>query len=674
MNKSLRAKLGVAFGTIFLILIAATLYNLYYLSKSSDIQNRVVNLRLKTVTASKDMNNGINYSLAALRGYMILGDNADKAEAMKKQRNEAWAQIQRSLDTFDSLSQHWTVASNITIYNNLKKVLSEFEIAQQQVEDIAQHTENIASYQLLLDEAAPRASQILSAITNIINIEASLPATDDRKMLLKLLADSRGSFAIGLANIRAYLLSGKAEFKNNFDNKWAINQLSFNAIEQNYTYLFNQQQSTQWQKYSSIRAEFGPLPAQMFTLRGATDWNKANYILGTEAAPRAKAALDYLHQMQRSQENLLASDIVALEDASTMQQLILALGAVASLVMSVLIAMWFSKDLLSRLDPILEKAQGIANSDLSTPMLEVKGKDELATLTKAVNAMSQSLSDTLASTADSMQGVSSQASNICDANANMSLSIADQVDQISLIASATEELSASANEVSGQSRLAAVSAQESLDSAQRGGLLVADSLQQMTVISETFNDSAKSINSLSEQSKQIEDILGVIRGIADQTNLLALNAAIEAARAGEQGRGFAVVADEVRQLASRTTDATTDVEQAIDAMRNDTKVAVQSIVQGCKKVENGIKINNQVSNILNEIIDRAKDVSVKIETIATTAQQQSEVSNEIAGNTDNVSNASRIVSDNISQVLEMSQDVLQSSSSKATELNLMVNR
>ncbi|NRA59347.1 MAG: methyl-accepting chemotaxis protein [Psychrobium sp.] len=674
MNKSLRAKLGVAFGTIFLILVAATLYNLYYLSKISDIQHRVIDLRLKTVTAGKDMNNGINYSLAALRGYMILGDNADKATAMKKQRNEAWAQIKRSLDTFDSVSEHWTVASNITIYNNLKKELGEFKVAQQQVEDIAQRTENIASYQLLLDEAAPRASQILSAITNIINIEASLPATDDRKMLLKLLADSRGSFAIGLASIRAYLLSGKAEFKSNFNNKWAINQQSFNAIEQNYRYLFNQDQATQWQTYSKVRGEFSALPAQMFTLRGATDWNKANYILATEAAPHAKAALAYLHQMQRSQEKLLDGDIAALQNALTMQQLILALGAIASLVMSVLIAMWFSKDLLSRLDPILEKAQGIANSDLSTPMLEVKGKDELATLTVAVNAMSQSLSETLTTTADSMQGVSSQASDICNANANMSLNIADQVDQISLIASATEELSASANEVSGQSRLAAVSAQESLDSAQRGGQLVADSLQQMTIISETFNDSAKSINSLSEQSKQIEDILGVIRGIAEQTNLLALNAAIEAARAGEQGRGFAVVADEVRQLASRTTDATSDVEQAIDAMRNDTKIAVLSMVQGREKVEDGIKINNQVSDILNEIIDRAQDVSVKIETIATTAQQQYEVSNEIAGNTDNVSNASRIVSDNISKVLEMSQDVLQSSSRKANELNLMVNR
>ena len=109
-------------------------------------------------------------------------------------------------------------------------------------------------------------------------------------------------------------------------------------------------------------------------------------------------------------------------------------------------------------------------------------------------------------------------------------------------------------------------------------------------------------------------------------------------------------------------------------MRNDTKIAVLSMVQGREKVEDGIKINNQVSDILNEIIDRAQDVSVKIETIATTAQQQYEVSNEIAGNTDNVSNASRIVSDNISKVLEMSQDVLQSSSRKANELNLMVNR
>jgi len=674
MTKSIRGKLAIAFGTIFLVLIIGSATNYYYLSQAEQVQNRVLNVRAKTVNAGKDINNGINYSLAALRGYMILGADPTKAQTLKKQRNDAWISIDKSIETFDQVSANWTVPKNIEILASLKQELTAFKLAQQQVENIAQAPDNIPSYQLLLSDAAPRAGKILAALTNIINAESNLAATVERKTLLKLLADSRGSFAIALANIRAYLLSGDAQFKNNFNDKWQLNQQRLTTINDNFKHLFSPSQRQQWTDYQSVRSEFANLPKEMFDLRAADDWNKANYLLGTAAAPRAKAALSYLSQMAASQSNLLANDVDTLNNATQNQISILVISALASLVISFLMAFGFSNDLLQRLQPILKKSQDIASNNLSSPQLDVKGQDELAELTIAVNSMSQSLRETLSSTASSMKDVSVEANNIYTANSDMSTNITMQNEQINLIASAIEELSASASEVSNYSVDASGSAKNSVDIAEQGGQLVHNSLGQMSEISEAFNTSANSIESLSQQSKQIEDILGVIRGIAEQTNLLALNAAIEAARAGEQGRGFAVVADEVRQLASRTTEATTDVEKAIESMRNDTAVAVNSMGVGREKVAEGIDISNKVSDILNQIIERAKDVAIKVETIATTSKQQSVVTDEIAGNTDQASSVSMKIGESINEVVAMAQGVSDNSSSRANDLQLMINR
>jgi len=672
MNTSLRVKLGLSFGAIFLLLLITTSFNLTSLSKVDNINKRVTQLRFTSVNAGKDIVNGINASLAALRGYMILGNVPEKAEKMTQQRLAAWTVIDKNIATFTRLSKNWTDPNNVKTLQLLKDNLAQFKIAQQKVEDIAQTNANIPSYQLLLTDAAPRASTILASLTTIIDTESSLSATAERKALLKLLADSRGSFAIGLANIRAYLLSGDSQFKENFEAKWQVNQQRFDQINSRYSRLFNPTQQEAWNTYQTVRGEFSTLPAQMFDLRSATDWNQANYILGTEAAPLAAASLSELNKMRRSQDKLLSNDIVLLDETSDGQYASLIIGGLISGVISIAIALWFSNNLLSRLMPILDKARNIAANNLATPVLVVNGNDELSELTEAVNSMSDSLKKTLVSTAQSMKSVSVDAQSIFHANSEMSTNINLQADQMNLIASAIEELSASASEVSVHSSEAANSAEQSLTIAEEGGGLVDTSLSQMNAISDAFNNSATSIESLSLQSKQIEGILGVIRGIAEQTNLLALNAAIEAARAGEQGRGFAVVADEVRQLASRTTEATGDVEKAIESMRNDTDVAVESIGIGRDKVTQGIELSNKVSDVLMQIIDRAKDVAMKVETIATTSKQQSTVTAEIAGNTDEVSMTSKNVSTSIGEVVTMAQNVSESSTIRATELESMV--
>ena len=242
-----------------MIIITTGLINLYAVHKVSETQHIIAGYRVNTVNAEKEVKNGINQSLAALRGYMILGNDPQKAQQMKDQRQQAWLSINKALNQLKAGVTHLS-AANLKQIENLENLLVEFKQAQQRVEDIAQATDNIPSYQLLLNEAVPTGDALLQSITYIINIESGLAATAERKSLLKLLADSRGSLATGLASIRAYLLSGNDDFKDQFSTKWIVNTQRFNTINNNYLDLFSIEQRQHWNEYIKAREHFESLP------------------------------------------------------------------------------------------------------------------------------------------------------------------------------------------------------------------------------------------------------------------------------------------------------------------------------------------------------------------------------------------------------------------------------
>jgi len=212
----------------------------------------------------------------------------------------------------------------------MRRLVEEFRITQQQVEDISHTPENIPAFNMLQTDAAPRASRILDAITTIINEEAKLEATPERKELLKLLADSRGSFAVGLANIRAYLLSGDTKFAKNFETKWKINQDRFDKIS-GMTGLFDTAQARAWDTYRKILKEFVPLPPRMFKLRAGKDWNLANYWLGSRAAPKASAIMDILKEMRSSQDKLAQADQEKLKAEALFMKSMMVIGTLLAL-------------------------------------------------------------------------------------------------------------------------------------------------------------------------------------------------------------------------------------------------------------------------------------------------------------------------------------------------------
>ena len=302
----------------------------------------------------------------------------------------------------------------------------------------------------------------------------------------------------------------------------------------------------------------------------------------------------------------------------------------------ILCTLWLERSIRKPVQRLVEGAERVGSGDL-TVNLEYDVNDEIGRLYGAMGDMTERLRETLAGVWESTRSVANASSEISSSTEQMAAGSQEQTSQASEVASAVEEMTKTIIENSKTASATADTANHAKQAAELGGMVVKETVAGMKRIAEVVNKSAKTVKALGKSSDQIGEIIGVIDDIADQTNLLALNAAIEAARAGEQGRGFAVVADEVRKLAERTTKATKEIADMIKTIQHDTAGAVSSMEEGTKQVDEGIRLADKAGSSLEEIVVTSQKVTDMVTQIAAASEQQSSASGQISKNVDGIS-------------------------------------
>ncbi len=309
---------------------------------------------------------------------------------------------------------------------------------------------------------------------------------------------------------------------------------------------------------------------------------------------------------------------------------------------------------LNRMHDVLINAQ--ESGDL-TQRLDYLKKDEVGEMCHAFNDFIDKLNGILATISQSAEKLTASG-GILSATSEMMASNSDHIaSQTATVAVASEEMAATSNDVAQNCALAADASHRANESALTGSSVVQETIAVMNCISERVKESAQTVDGLGAQSDQIGEIVGTIEDIADQTNLLALNAAIEAARAGEQGRGFAVVADEVRALAERTTKATKEIGAMIKSIQQQTREAVSAMEDGVREVERGTSEAAKSGQALEDILEQINAVSMQVNQIATATEEQTGTTNEISHNIQQ-----------ITEVFQGTAEVAKDSASAASEL------
>lgn len=292
---------------------------------------------------------------------------------------------------------------------------------------------------------------------------------------------------------------------------------------------------------------------------------------------------------------------------------------------------WIARSVTHPLSTAVVFLNQLAKGDL-TMEIEVRGRDEIADLFAAMRSMSHQLRHMLGEMSGNACQVASAATQLRAIADNIAQGSDEMSSQAQTVATAGEEMTTTSNAIAHSCQTAADSAQQAYHTANQGAEVVASSIRAMQLLADKVREAASAVAALGQRSQQIGTIIGTIEQIAAQTNLLALNAAIEAARAGEQGRGFAVVADEVRVLANRTAKATGEISNMIGAIQQETATAVTLMEQGVSQVQHGSDEAAQSGDALKAILELVNTVSLQVSQIATAVEEQTMVTDEIAGN------------------------------------------
>ncbi|AAO57989.1 methyl-accepting chemotaxis protein [Pseudomonas syringae pv. tomato] len=360
----------------------------------------------------------------------------------------------------------------------------------------------------------------------------------------------------------------------------------------------------------------------------SSDHEKALSFANAEQVERANAYQEKLTTLrEQNAEEAVSSgkDATAVYNHSVN---VLLTVVIAASLLTVVLAIALTRSIVDPISVSLKLAEDIAAGDL-TRQLSVVGSDEASRLMNALNTMSGNLRSTIHEISGASAQLSTAAVEMTSITESADRTLQQQNSEIEQAATAVNEMSAAVEEVARNATSTSEAARQSSLSADLGNQRVTETLSAMQKLTGLVEGSSEQVTALAGQAQDISKVLSVIRGIAEQTNLLALNAAIEAARAGEQGRGFAVVADEVRALAHRTQTSTQEIEQMISAIQAGSSATVESMQKSTQEVHSTRKTAEGAGESLRQITDSVLEINNRNLQIATASEQQAHVARDV---------------------------------------------
>lgn len=489
------------------------------------------------------------------------------------------------------------------------------------------------SVKLYLSFAIILALMLIQTFVTVTNSQTTVDNFDTNAHTYRVMADVRGvlqALTDVETGVRGYLIAGEEDFLEPY----------YSGLESVERYRDDLRSATtdnplQQDRLDDLRGvveELLAIFASDIEQRGTgvvmTEAVAANF-----AEAESRVAMDearsILGSMYDTEERLLDERSQALESQLTTANVAAIIMLVIGLGVGGTVATLISTSTSRRLRYMRDIAESTADGDL-TVVINADRNDEIGLVVKALQRMQEGLRTMMGEIAQGAHELKTAADRISTVSTQSADSATDQSESASNMATTVEELTNSIGDVSANAERANEISVRAGKVSNEGSEVIEKSSAGMERIEKTVRNTSKDIGELGERSKEISSIINTIRDIAEQTNLLALNAAIEAARAGEQGRGFAVVADEVRNLAERTAKSTNEIADMIGGIQSGTEQAVTGMEDGVKLVDEGVQLAGQAGQSMRDIRAGTEEVLEVVNNISEALKEQSSASNEVA--------------------------------------------
>jgi methyl-accepting chemotaxis protein len=634
---TIRMKLWIGFGLILAILSISSAVTLISLGKVGDHVSEVVRQQQPALTTTKDLATSLQQAAASLGFYLLTKETLHRDEYGRRIK-----QTKAIIQTLKSMPAVLNDETSSQLVDKLNSGLRRFEASGETLLGKASSYENnFPGIAYANQQINPLSRVQLQLTSQMIMSEMEEESNDERKQLLANLAELRDAWSNIMNGIRGYLA---------FRSDANIKDMTL-YIERTESLLerLNQQgdlltldQADSLEQFTQNMAKFKRRYRKMLEIHGSEQWRSDAWIVRSKLGPLLTSLDSEMANLVTRQESAIAETSNHLiHGARSTNRLVIGLlviGLTFGLIISWLIARLISGPIILAADTMQEIASGDGDLMIS---LDKKSDDELGSLAEAFNHFVSKIRGLIQSTAHSTASVIAAVAQTCDNTDQIISRILEQEQETDQVATAMNQMTTSITDVAKNASVAEEAAKAASDEAKHGRDMIRQTSDSINELAKEVELAEQTIQDVESESEHIGTVIDVIKSIAEQTNLLALNAAIEAARAGEQGRGFAVVADEVRSLANRTQQSTGEIESMIQSLQKGTRQAVSVMASGRAQVGRNVTLAGQTLDALNEISSAVDTINRMNSQIATAAEEQRAVAAEINNNIFNINDRSK---------------------------------
>ena len=651
-NLSIRNKIWAGFGFVLVVLATVALTAATSLSKTENSVDNVVNHIQPMVLASNELTSSLNETSGALGYYMLT-----KEPSFWKTYEEGLQKVDKVMKDLSSLVNS-SEKNTQDLVSDIKKDITTFVSFKDTMLELSKdELKNQPGLAFSAASLNPVAQEILQKISEAWISEEEAETSQLRKQIFILIGELRYTWANTMSGVRRFLAfrnqASVDEYQLHYDLSGEILE-KLNKYESDFTF----EQVDAIERIKELRTSYDSRFKEFAVLQMSDKYRADIYLVKTKIALVLAKIKRNLNSLITTQRNLIESEsqglLTFVSATKTFVYIMLLVGLGLGTLLAWAVSFMITCPLSNAVDAMKDISEG--EGDL-TLRLKVSGTDEIGQLALSFNGFISKIQNIIQEVTASTSQLSAAAEEMSMITSETQTGVQRQQTETNLVATAMNEMSSTVHEVASSAESAASAASQADNQTEQGKQIVSETMSSITTLASEVETASNVINQLEKDSESIGSVLEVIRGIAEQTNLLALNAAIEAARAGEQGRGFAVVADEVRSLASRTQESTQEIQDMIERLQKGSRDAVTAMQAGKEQAQQTVGQASQAEASLSEISAAVAQISEMNAHIAQASRQQGEVAEETNKNIVNITQVAEGTANGAEQLATASQEM-----------------